>query len=128
MDLPANYLSRSGFTETISFAFLFCINISFEWTNLLRVVTKDPLSRVFVVTKCCEGQKIRVILSSSFYNGLNEKIVFEAEIIREYICLKIVLHNYISYKADLTYIGSFPMYLRIDLIFTDFPTGSGSRA
>ena len=39
---------------------------------------------------------------------------------------KIILHNYILHKGDLTYVVIFPVYLRMDLIFTDFPTGSGS--
>ena len=39
---------------------------------------------------------------------------------------KIILHNYIFYKGDLTYVAIFPVCLRMDLIFTDFPTGSGS--
>ena len=39
---------------------------------------------------------------------------------------KIILHNYISYKRQPSYIGNFPVYLRMPLIFTDFPTGSGS--
>ena len=39
---------------------------------------------------------------------------------------KIILHNYISCKGDPTYVAIFPVNLRMDLIFTDFPTGSGS--
>ena len=39
---------------------------------------------------------------------------------------KIILHNYILYKGDPTYVAIFPVYLRMDLIFTDVPTGSGS--
>ena len=30
------------------------------------------------------------------------------------------------YNGDLTYVGTFPVNLRMALIFTDFPTGSGS--
>ena len=39
---------------------------------------------------------------------------------------KIILHNCILYKGELNYIGNFSVYLRMALIFTDFPTGSGS--
>ena len=46
--------------------------------------------------------------------------------IKKTFFLKIILHNYILYKGDLTYMVIFPVYLRMDLIFTDFPTGSGS--
>ena len=38
-----------------------------------------------------------------------------------------ILHNYILYKAEPSYIGIFPLYLRMALIFTDFQTGSGSQ-
>ena len=40
--------------------------------------------------------------------------------------LKIILHNYVLYKGDPTYIGTFPVNLRMTLIFTDFLTGNGS--
>ena len=36
---------------------------------------------------------------------------------------KIILHNYILYKDDPTYVAIFAVYLRMDLIFTNFPTG-----
>ena len=39
---------------------------------------------------------------------------------------KIILHNYTLYKGESSYIGIFPVHLRMALIFTDFPTGSGS--
>ena len=39
---------------------------------------------------------------------------------------KIILHNYILYKSDSTYIGTSQVNLRMALIFTDLPTGSGS--
>ena len=39
---------------------------------------------------------------------------------------KIILHNYILYKGDPTYVGTFPVNLRMARIFTDLPTGSGS--
>ena len=38
---------------------------------------------------------------------------------------KIILHNYILYKGDPTYVGIFTVNLRMALIFTDLPTGSG---
>ena len=37
---------------------------------------------------------------------------------------KIILHSYILYKGEPSYVGTFPVYLRMALIFTDFPTGS----
>ena len=39
---------------------------------------------------------------------------------------KIILHSYILYKCDLTYIGICPVNLGMGLMFTDLPTGSGS--
>ena len=39
---------------------------------------------------------------------------------------KIILHNYISCKDDSTYIGTFPVNLRMALIFTDLSTGNVS--
>ena len=38
---------------------------------------------------------------------------------------KIILHNYILYKGQPSYIIIFQVYLRIPLIFKDFPTGNG---
>ena len=38
---------------------------------------------------------------------------------------KIILHNYILYQGELSYIGMFPVCLRMALIFTDYSTGSG---
>ena len=35
---------------------------------------------------------------------------------------KIILHNYILDKGQPSYIGIFPVYLGMPLIFTDFPT------
>ena len=31
------------------------------------------------------------------------------------------------YQGEPGYVGIFPVYLRMALIFTDFPTGSGSQ-
>ena len=39
---------------------------------------------------------------------------------------KIILHNYILLKGDPAHIEIFQVNLRMDMIFTDFPTGSGS--
>ena len=39
---------------------------------------------------------------------------------------KIIVHNYILYYGQLSYIGIFPVYSGMALIFTDIPTGSGS--
>ena len=36
---------------------------------------------------------------------------------------KIIMHNYIIYKGDPTYV--FPVCLRVYMVFTDYPTGSG---
>ena len=33
---------------------------------------------------------------------------------------KIILHNYILYEGELSYVGIFPVYLGMPLIFTDF--------
>ena len=52
---------------------------------------------------------------------------FEAQITNT-IDPKIILQNYILYWGESNYVGIFPVYLRIALIFTDFPTGSGSQA
>ena len=40
---------------------------------------------------------------------------------------KIILQNSILYKGDPTYVGTSPVNLRMALIFTDLPTGSGSQ-
>ena len=55
-----------------------------------------------------------------------EKTNFEAQKIKKIFIRKIILHNYILCKGNLTYVRTFPVKLRIALIFTDFPTGSGS--
>ena len=55
-----------------------------------------------------------------------EKTDFEAIKIKQTFVPKIILHNYILYKGDPTYIGTFPVNLWMALIFTDLPTGSGS--
>ena len=62
----------------------------------------------------------------AFYNGCLWKNKFwSIKKWRRHIP-KIILHNYILYKGDPTYIGTFPVNLRMALIFTDLPTGSGS--
>ena len=38
---------------------------------------------------------------------------------------KIILHNYILSQGDWTYIGTFPVNLRMALIITDLSTESG---
>ena len=38
-----------------------------------------------------------------------------------------ILHNYILYYGEPSYIGIFPLYMRLALIFLDFQTGSGSQ-
>ena len=38
---------------------------------------------------------------------------------------KIILHKYNLYKGDPIYVGTFPVNLRMALIFKDLPTGSG---
>ena len=54
------------------------------------------------------------------------KQILKNEKIKKQFVPKTILHNYILYKGDPTYEAIFPVYLRMDLIFTDFPTGSGS--
>ena len=50
-----------------------------------------------------------------------EKIYFEAYTNDEYIFyIKMILHNHILYKGELSYIGIFPVDLGIPLILTDF--------
>ena len=56
------------------------------------------------------------------------KQILKLKKIKKKFVPKIILQNYILYKGDPTYMAIFPvdLYLRMDLIFTDFPTGSGS--
>ena len=54
------------------------------------------------------------------------KQILKLKKIKKTFAPKIILHNYTLYKGDPTYVAIFPVYLRMDLIFTDFPTGSGS--
>ena len=54
------------------------------------------------------------------------KQILKLKKIKKTFVTKIIWHNYILYKGDLTYVAIFPVYLRMDLIFTDVPTGSGS--
>ena len=57
---------------------------------------------------------------------VHEKIYFEACINNQYICHKhyIVQLYFILRRAELHW--NFPVYLRMALILTDFPTGSRS--
>ena len=77
-------------------------------------------------------QKIRVILRRSEntfsllqWLSMRKQILKHKEMKKTYIP-KIILHNYILHKGDPTYVGTFPVNLRMPLIFTDLPTGSGS--
>ena len=47
------------------------------------------------------------------------KIYFGAYTKDQYILHKIILDNYISYYGQPSYIGIFPVYLRMPLIFRD---------
>ena len=77
-------------------------------------------------------KKIRVISrrSENTFNLLHwlsmRKHILKHKKIKKTFVPKIILHNYILYKGDPTYVAIFPVYVRMDLIFTDFPTGSGS--
>ena len=51
------------------------------------------------------------------------KQIWKLKKIKKTFVPKIILHNYVSYQGE---VAIFPVYLRTDLIFTDFPTGSGS--
>ena len=79
----------------------------------------------------CKVQKIRVISrgSENTFSLLQwlsmRKHILKVKKIKTFVP-KIILHNYILYKGDPTYVAISPVYLRMDLIFTDFPTGSGS--
>ena len=56
---------------------------------------------------------------------MRKQILMHKKVKKTYIP-KIILHNYNLNKGDLTYVGTFPVNLRMALIFTDLPTGSGS--
>ena len=77
-------------------------------------------------------QKIRVILrgSENTFSLLQwlsmRKQILKLKKIKKIFIPKIILHNYTLCKGDPTYVAIFPVYLRMDLIFTDVPTGSGS--
>ena len=77
-------------------------------------------------------QKIRVISrgSENTFSLLQwlsmRKQILKLKKIKKTFVSKIILHNYILYKGDPTYMAISPVYLRMDLIFTDFLTGSGS--
>ena len=46
---------------------------------------------------------------------------------RKIFVSKIIVHNNILCEGDLTYVAIFPISLIMDLIFTNFSTGSGSE-
>ena len=77
-------------------------------------------------------QKIRVISggSENTFSLLQwfsmRKQILKLKKIKKTFAPQKILHNYILCKGDPTYMAIFPVYLRMDLIFTDFPTGSGS--
>ena len=54
-------------------------------------------------------------------------LVLELALWHPAIDSKMILHNYILYWGEQSYIGIFPLYLRMALIFKDFLTGSGSQ-
>ena len=81
-----------------------------------------------------QDQKIRVILGRSQntfhivqWLSMRKQILKHKKIKKTHIT-GIILHNYILYNDDLTSIGTFLVNLRMALIFTDFPTRSGSSA
>ena len=56
---------------------------------------------------------------------MRKQILKHKKIMKTFIP-KIILHNYIFYKGDPTDVRTFQVKLRMALIFTDLPTGSGS--
>ena len=77
-------------------------------------------------------QKIRVILRKSensfsllqWLSMRKQNLKHKGE--KKTYIPKIILHHYILYKGYPTYIGTLPVNLRMALIFTGLPTGSGS--
>ena len=55
-----------------------------------------------------------------------EKTDFEAYKNKEDICPKNYIAQLYFFKGDLTYMVIFPVHLRMDLIFPEFPIGNGS--
>ena len=75
----------------------------------------------------CDLGEIRKYISPFTMVVLGKQILKHKKIKKTHIT-RIILHNCILYNGDLTYIETFPVNLRIALIFTDFPTESGSSA
>ena len=78
-------------------------------------------------------QKIRVILGRSEnlfsllqWLSMGKQILKHKKMKKTYIP-KIILHNYILYKGDPTYVRTFPMDSVMPLIFTDFQQSTWCR-
>ena len=85
-------------------------------------LTKTPRIK-FRKYACFWGdQKIHL----AFYNGCLWEKKFWSIKNKKDISQKIILHNYVLYKGDPTYVGTFPVNIRMTPIFTDFPTEIGS--
>ena len=55
-----------------------------------------------------------------FYNKVVYQSIYFGSINNQCTWLKLYLHNYILYLREPTYVGTFPVYLGMSLIFTDF--------
>ena len=73
----------------------------------------------------CDFEEIRKYIQS-FTMVVHEKTNVKHKKIKKTSVPTIILYNYILHKCNPTYMGIFPVYLRRDLIFTDFLTLSGS--
>ena len=102
------------------------------FTLLLKVKALWPFMWLFLIT-LSKVQKISMILgrsenSFSLLQWLSmEKQILKHKKMKKTYIPKTILHNYILYKGDLTYIGTFPVNSWMPLIFTDFQHSTWCR-
>ena len=112
-------------TKLAIFAFfLFCIGF----------IQLEPVKHDWGLLKAflwCNGYHAWLLISRSVGPGSNLFLLLHHfyHLILQWLSMRkqIVKHRKIKkIKGDLTYVGTFPVNLRMALIFTDFPTGSWS--